>query len=418
MRMTLTIEAADWCRRWPLPVLLLGLATALPAQVLLRGSGPLGEVRLHTSDLAIFAAEQQRDDIRCAVSPHHAMLGFDLRFHAGYEVAVPLRELAGRHNLLSILFRVTPVDGPEDADPVYFVQRIRVPEISEDAQGDAYLHGSFELGVGDYKVSWLMRDRSGRVCSDFWDVQARLTGKDRDINLTIAGSEVRPAELEQFREEPPVIRADLSECLSVKVLVNFAPQNQHAATLQPMDTSALVSILRTISREPRIGKFSVVAFNLHEQRVIYRQENADRIDFPALGKSLDTLELGTVDLERLSNKHGETAFLTELLTKELARRPAPDALIFAGPKAMLSRRVSAEDLQSIGPLSYPIYYMNYNLNPYEMPWRDTIGNAVKALNGREYTITRPRDLWRAVTEMVTQIAKDKDSRAAAPATSE
>jgi hypothetical protein len=242
-----------------------------------------------------------------------------------------------------------------------------------------------------------------------------LSGRDEGIALTIHPWEIRPAEPEQFGEEAPVIRPGGNAGLKVKVLVNFAPQNDGAATLQHFDTSALVSILRTISREPRIGTFSLVAFNLHEQRIVYRQDNADRIDFPALGDSLDTLELGTVDLSRLSDKHGETTFLTDLIREGEGR---PDALIFAGPKALLTRKVQETDLEALGELPYPIYYMNYNLYPYEMPWRDTIGIAVKFLNGQEFTITRPRDLWRAVTDMVSQIVEQKGSRDLTAASSE
>src|SRR5207302_688548 len=105
--------------------------------------------------------------------------------------------------------------------------------------------------------------------------------------------------------------------LNVKVIVNFAPQNSHSATLQPLDTNALISIMRSIAREPRIRKFSIVAFNIQEQRVVYRQESSDQIDFPALGEALNSLNLGTVDLKRLSQKHGETEFLTGLLNDEM-----------------------------------------------------------------------------------------------------
>ena len=70
-------------------------------------------------------------------------------------------------NLLTILFRVLPAEHKDD--PIYFVQRVRVPTIEEDAKGDAYLQGSFDLGQGDYHVDWLMRDRSERVCSSYWD---------------------------------------------------------------------------------------------------------------------------------------------------------------------------------------------------------------------------------------------------------
>jgi len=385
------------------------------AQVVMPGSGPDGRVRLHTSDLAIFIARQPRRDLPCSVSPNKPMLGFDLKFHASYEVAIPLKELAGGPNMLNVLFRVTPKDPA--GEPVYFRQRIRVPEIEPDAAGDAYLHGVFDVGEGIYEVDWLMRDHAGRVCSAFWEVDARLKGRDADIGLMIRPGAVAAAEFQQFKEEPPVLRTGGEDGLRIKVLVNFAPQNQHAATLQPIDTSALVAILRTISREPRISKFSVVAFNLQERRVLFRQDDADQIDFPALGASLDKLELGTIDLARLTDKGGETRFLTELIQQELGSGEPPDALVFAGPKAILDHKVPVADLKVLGELPFPVFYMNYNLYPYQIPWRDTIGLAVKSLAGREFTITRPRDLYHAVTEMITEILDWKQRRGVTTASS-
>src|SRR5207247_9482156 len=69
--------------------------------------------------------------------------------------------------------------------------------------------------------------------------------------------------------------------------------------------NALVATLRSIAREPRIGRFSIVAFNMQEQKVLYRQEASEQIDFPALGDALNSLKLGTVDLKRLSQKRSE-----------------------------------------------------------------------------------------------------------------
>jgi hypothetical protein len=56
--------------------------------------------------------------------------------------------------------------------------------------------------------------------------------------------------------------------------------------------------------------------------------------------------------------------------------------------------------------------MNYNLNPQAVPWRDSIGHAVKLFKGTEYTISRPRDLWFSVTEMVSRIVKSRHVRSA------
>jgi hypothetical protein len=397
----------------------LFLCTALPlaAQLALTGSGPGTAVRIFNTDMAVLEAGEARKDLPCTVVNNKPVLGFDLRYHVSYEVSVPLKELSGSENLLTILFRVSTDDHKDE--PMYFTQKIRVPSIEEDAKGDAYLQGTFDVGEGKYHVDWLMRDRAERVCSSYWDLEATLPAKDKEITLVIPAGSIQPADREQFKEEPPVERKQDEPPLNVKVLINFAPQNSHSSTLQPLDTSALVSILRSIAREPRIGKFTVIAFNLQEQKVVYRAENAERIDFPALGESLTALNLGTVDLKRLSQKHGDTDFLAELIRKEISSAAeSTDAVVFAGPKAMLEENVSQESLKEIGSLNYPVFYMNYNLYPQSVPWNDSISKAVKYFKGYEYTISRPRDLWFAMSEMVSRIVKLKHVRRSGTSQSE
>ena len=382
----------------------IGLLGQTPLQ-----SGPNGGgIRILGTDMAVLEAGDPRSDLPCTVVPIKPFLGFDLKFHAGYDVAIPLKDLAGSENLLTILFRVT-TDNHKD-DPSYFVQRIRVPTIAEDASGDAGLQGSYDLGEGKYHVDWLIRDRTERVCSGYWDVEAALAPKEKQIALSIAPGVVERSDLEQFKEEPPVERIATEPPLNVKVLVNFAPQNARSSTLRPMDVSALVSILRQIARDPHIGKFSIVAFNMQEQRIIYRQESANRIDFPGLGEALNTVHLGTVDLKKLGQKNSETGFLTELIQTEIGGSEKPDALVFAGPKVMLDANISQDSLREVGDVEYPVFYMNYNLNPQAVPWRDSISRAVRFFKGTEYTISRPKDLWFAINEMVSRIVKSKHGR--------
>jgi hypothetical protein len=383
-------------------------ALLLDAQTLLVGYGPQGAVRMLPTDWAILEVQDTRQDLPCSANPVKPTLGFDLRFHAGYEVSVPLKDLAGAENVLTMVFRVTPEARKEE--PIYFVQRVRVPLIEADASGNAYLQGAFDVGEGKFHVDWLMRDRGDRVCSAYWDAEAVLPPKDKAVVPAIETGAVQPAEAEAFKEEPPIERTQTEPPLNVKVLVNFAPQDSRSATLQPLDTAALVSILRTISREPRIGRFSLVAFNLQEQRILYRQENANRIDFPALGEALRSLNLGTIDLKRLSQKNGETDFLSNLIQREVGGEDRPDALIFAGPKALIEDSVPTESLREVGEVHYPVFYMNYNLRPEATPWRDAIGRAVKFFKGDEFTISRPRDLWAAVTEMVSKVVRLKNGR--------
>jgi hypothetical protein len=394
-----------------LAVSILGVTVALEAQSLMPGAGPGGVVRILNTDSAVLETQDVRHDLPCTVTPAKPLLGFDLRFHAGYEVSLPLREAAGKDGLLTTVFRVTP--DHKDADSVYFSHRMTVPDIEEDAKGTAYLQGTFDLGEGNYHVDLLMRDRAERVCSFHWETAAELPAKDKHVNLMIPAGAVEASEHEPFKQEPPIEHGGAAqEPLKVKVMVNFAPQKTYSATLQPLDTNALVSILRSISREPRIGKVSIVAFNVQQQRVVYRQQEADQIDFPALGEALRSLNLGTVDLKLLGQKRGETDFLTDLITEEMGAGQHPDAVIFAGPKVMLEEAVAPETLRKLGDVAYPVFYMNYNLDPKVNPWRDAIGTAVKRLNGYEYTISRPRDLWYAWTEIMSRILRFHTRKAA------
>lgn len=379
-------------------------------------AGQGGTLRMINADNAILETREPRKDIPCSVEPMKPVLGFDLRFHSGYEVSIPLKELAGSENMLTMIFRVAPAGRREDS--VYFSQHVKVPEIPEDAGGNAYLQGYFDLGEGKYDIDWLMRDRTERYCSSYWDVEAELAERDRQVPLQLGPGAVASADDAAFKEEPPVQRVSTEPPLNVKVLVNFAPQRSHSATLQPFDTSALVAILRGIAREPKIGRFSIVAFNLQEQRVIYRQENSNSIDFPALGNAIQSLNLGTVDLKRLEQKHGETEFLTSLIQKELGGNERPDALIFAGPKTLIDDKVPTDSLREVGDVEFPVFYMNYNLQPHSVPWRDAIGRAVKFFRGYEFTISQPRDLWSAMTDMVGKILKFKTVRRVAGAASQ
>ncbi len=371
---------------------------------------PGAPVHVIATDLAVLEAQEVRKELSCTVTPEKPLLGFDLRFHAGFTATVPMKELAGEENGLNILFRVTPAD--RSAEAKYFVQHFTVPKINDDAGGDAILEGVVDLGEGKYHVDWLIRDRSERVCSFYWDMTAELPSRDREIQMEMPAGKVEAAHFEQFTPEPPVARTQDSKIdtpLKVKILMNFAPQNAYASTMRPLDTIALVSVLRRIMRQPEFSSFSLVAFNIQEQRVLYRQKTENEIDFPALGDTLKSIKLGVVDTKKLQNKHGDTEFLTELIQKEMSTDDHPDALIFAGPKVMLDQHVPEETLKPLN-VDYPVFYLNYAVNPQAVPWRDSIGRAVRLFRGTEYTISRPRDLWFSFSEMVARIVKSRQGR--------
>ncbi len=399
------------------PVALLALvAISASAQILLKPTQPGEPVLLMPSDATILDAGQDRTDLPCKVTQRKPELGFDLRFHAGFDVSVPLPELVGEGELLTVIFRVTPTAaGDKTAN---FVQHFTVPPIDDDVKGDATLQGAIDLGEGQYHVDWLMRDKEERVCSSSWEVDASLSPKDRPIPLFLSRNRVEQAQPEPFFNEPSSVPPRSKEDnLNVKLLVNFAPQNSVSAALQRSDTDALVSILKAIERDPRVASVSLVAFNMNEGKVLYRQEAAGQIDFPALGRALHQMKLGTVNIQKLSQKHSETDFLENLITTEVTPATHTDAVIFAGPKAMLDANVPQEDLRRIGDIECPVFYMNYTLDPQATPWKDSISHAIRSFKGTEYTISHPRDLWFSTVEMFGRIVRQKRERALSALTS-
>src|SRR5690349_16417697 len=191
------------------PSILLMLCAPLPAQTIIQGSGPGALVRIFNTDSAILEAQEPRKDLPCGVNQIKPQLGFDMKFHAGYGISIPLRELSGSEDLLTTIFRVTPENKKDE--PVYFSQHISVPAIEPDAHGNAYLQGYFDLGEGKYHVDFLIRDRSERVCSSYWDTEASLPAKEKQLALVIAPNAIAAADQEPFKEEPPVERAAESQ---------------------------------------------------------------------------------------------------------------------------------------------------------------------------------------------------------------
>jgi hypothetical protein len=131
-------------------------------------------VRIFNTDSAILEASLARI-CPCSVSPIKPQLGFDMKFHAGYEVSIPLRDLSGSDDLLTTIFRAH-AGKPEGRTGVLLAAHLP-SSIEPDAHGNAYLQGYFDLGEGKYSVDFLIRDRTERVCSSYWETRRRCPAR-------------------------------------------------------------------------------------------------------------------------------------------------------------------------------------------------------------------------------------------------
>lgn len=63
-------------------------------------------------------------------------------------------------------------------------------------------------------------------------------------------------------------------------------------------------------------------------------------------------------------------------------------------------------LRAAGAAPCPIFYLNYNPNPFEDPFPDTIGSALKAYRAAsKYDIVRPHDLGAALRGILIHLPK-------------
>jgi hypothetical protein len=359
---------------------------------------------LQYEDMAVLESGEPRADFLCRVIPEKPELGFDLRFHADYRVILPVRALPEAGNRLGMLMRVTPAANTER--PVYLGYRFAIPDVPLGAKGEVMLAGGFDTGLGHYQVDWLMRDGRGRVCSSHWEVDAREGRHKRDLPLTLEPNMIAQRVEGTFGDEPLVATA-VAKPLHLKILLNLSPVKPRESFLKPEDTLVLFSMLRGIIREPGVSRFTLVAFNVREQRIIHRQYDVEKIDFAAIGKALQAPTAGTVNYRLLRDRQSETHFITKLLTDQLGPQTvSPDAIIIIGPKITLEKKVPLDPLKERGATSCPIFYLNYNSNPIDEPFRDTIASALKAYSGAlAYNIALPHDVGGAIKDMLSRIGK-------------
>ena len=374
------------------------------------GNGYLG-----AGDLAVLSSDEKRIDLPCEVEPLEPELEYDLNFRAGYNAKIPLAALAGDGNSLRVVFRVTPLNNPDES--VYMQHRYVVPSIAADATGEANLPGKFRLGPGQYKINWQMRDQTGKVCASNWEVAAETVEEFEKLATNPSDSIVMPFTDELFADEPPVMRP--REALRhVKLIINFTPGNAAMARLNSYDLSSVVSMVRAISREPQFGVFSVVAYQSQLEKVFFEQDRAARIDFPALGDAFANIEGGSVDIEKLQDKESSRRFIRELFETHLARSDnEPDAIIFVGPKLVFDRSPESAIMPPQEFTSAPVFYFIYNRNPRAYPWRDAISAGLSNHTIHEFDITQARGFGQALKDTLLILDHQQPVLAAEPASS-
>jgi hypothetical protein len=349
------------------------------------------------------AAAAALPELQCRLNRREPVLDYEFRFYAPYWIDIPLRRLYGGGQRFSITTVIDPVS-IEGAEPIRIDDTFTLSKpVPEGIRGDFELSSAFALGEGRYEIDWRMEDEAGRACELSWALEVKRSRQDRHVPLTVKPGEVVPARVYLFRPEPAV--ATSGRGLRVKLLMNLDLPSRRRARVQLWRYAPMISGLRVMSRHPALAEFAVAAFSMEQQKVLHRQEFSRRIDFPELGDAIESLTPGTVQLDTL-RQGSDLEFLDELLAEELSDTGQVDAIIFVGADDRFGKRVSPETLEQTRAKGIPVFHFNSTV----FLWRGAIGNAVKSLGGKEYKVRQPRELAKAVAELVAEIRARRPRR--------
>lgn len=343
------------------------------------------------------AEDDPPSKIPCKVDLFGPSLDFELRFFVGFRLYAPSEPLAGPSRLFALRVLITPLDVP-GVKPSLFERNFRAGPIPP-GRNEFQLRDSFATGPGRYKVQWILVDSAGPSCYVEREIRAELRKKDSDLPLRAQPGEVVDSRLRLFRPERAIVGDSPKPPLRIKVFLNLdVPATRGRTRIRMWELMPRFSALRALSRHPRIGSLSMVAYSVEEQAVIARHDLRDAFDYRALRTNMDELQPGFVSVDQLE-RDSDLAFFNEMLVQELPGGEAVDAYIFLGPDVYVRKNREKELLESIGQLPEPVFF----LADGRAPWKGLVGKAVSFFDGKTFRFYDPSQMADSVAKIVREL---------------
>jgi hypothetical protein len=349
------------------------------------------------------------DRLSCEVRHFNPALNFAFRFEARFIVDCPLAQFEGRASQVVSYIRVKP----RGSAPIVLGERFQLPEIPPKRSANfrwnrfhaqAEWSGVFALGEGEYPVDLLVMDDRNRFFRTSWKEKAAVHGKERMVKVAMTPNTAASASV-LFWSDNPEVR---EKGPRIDVFLDAAPLFPKATGLRAWDRAFLMNSLSSLLRTLHPEAARVTAFNLDQQREIFKDENFTRHSFRKLFRSLQDLELGTVSYRNLGPA-GWSELLTGLVTAETKREDRPEAMIFLGPSARILEKLPREMLSSCGTNGPPIFYFKFSATPgNEFP--DAIHHLTNTCHGTVFTLHNPGDFAEAITKVQRKIRPELAAR--------
>jgi len=206
------------------------------------------------------------------------------------------------------------------------MSRINLPDTAK-TKLDGHVRGGFVVGEGKYNVEMILGDDLHRVCRSQWRIEAKLDGSTRRLRvalppLTVVGfsSVTRFAPL-------PASQPNLGQ---LTILMHVGPPSLHSAKLPASDALKLLGSLSALLERLHAQSARLVAFNLEQQKVLFRKDGFTAADLQDVAKLINEAQFGVVDYSTLRNPRGALDLLTQLTEEARGELHSSDALVFLG----------------------------------------------------------------------------------------
>lgn len=352
----------------------------------------------------IIDSRENQNTLKCDLFPWHPFLDFTFRIQTGYVLSSNLGQFTPGEQPVTYL-RVTS----EKTSPVVMRSIIELPAVPADVARTKNLQdlkkarittsGAFNIGEGRYDVELLLVNQQGRSCHKHWQVQT-----DKSVHAGVAmgmnSQSVAPLLHDGWDGKLDPQGARLS------ILLDAAPMNPLAPHLHTWDRTLLLQTLESLLKRIPCRSVQFVAFNLEQQREIFRQEKFDADGFVKFSSLLKHLELTSISYQAL--QRGSTAkFLSKIVQEQISAPSPADAVLILGPATRFDQRPAVES-----PEGTPSFFY------FELHWRgphfpDSIEHLTKELRGSTFVITSANELAAAIQKTRSRLEPSENG---APAT--
>jgi hypothetical protein len=375
---------------------------ALAVLVSLQAASPLRcqEVlppKLHADANVLFDQTSQTERLNCTIQGSRPIPDFTFHFDAGFRITCPFSEFGGKRTRVTILVRVTPQGGKPvilGNTAIFRGLSVEPPPAGRGNRKVYYLaSGGFSVGEGRYYVEVLLADPLLRACRRAWWIKVSHH-QQKAVPVILAASQVSSLHI------PPWRGPQAKGGLRLAVLLSAGSFSPRATRLGARYQMMLLQILSTLLQQVPCESVRLVAFNLDQEKVIYRADSFKPTGFAGLQEAFNGLNLGVVSVETLQKSNEWPQMLARLANEQLSDKPPPDAVIILGRSFRWVRKVPREMLMFPYPGMPGFFYFE---NGPQNLFPDSLGLLTKALGGKTYRISTPRDLGIAIEKMLQQV---------------